>query len=228
MIKSNDAKRLHDTAADLLKSANGDVVAAAPKLADALLKDRLLATAIAADYLVRIAATLPVLSEQIPKEAKAKAAPVKDHSRRRKGAHRRAHKSGMPTPAQRAGAMRAEKHFTDKVFERRRRGGTWATLRLHELRAAADADIHQGVSFLQRGFEDVRDGFVCIAISKHAVAADPYVTVPEVVKPALFEKFYKEAEVKAAQALIDGSTRLERDLITRAEKAPAQIEAQVQ
>ena len=121
MTASNDAKRLHDTAANLLKLESNTIAAAAPKLAAVLMKDRLLATAIAVHYLGRIATTQPVLSKQSPE--KAKAAPAKAHSRRRKGAHKRAHKSGMPSPAQRAGALRAEKQFTDKVFERRRRGG---------------------------------------------------------------------------------------------------------
>ena len=49
-----DAQRLHDTAVELLKSANGDTAAATAKLASQITDNFELATAISADYLATI------------------------------------------------------------------------------------------------------------------------------------------------------------------------------
>ena len=59
MPESNDAKRLHDLATDLLKS--GDIATATSKLATAITDDFVLAVTISAEYLSRLAAaqTIP-------------------------------------------------------------------------------------------------------------------------------------------------------------------------
>ena len=48
MSKSNDAKRLHGLAIELLTSVNGNIATATQKLADTIVKDHALATAMAA------------------------------------------------------------------------------------------------------------------------------------------------------------------------------------
>jgi hypothetical protein len=137
------------------------------------------------------------------------------HSRRRPGPHR----SPLPSKAQKAGALRAEKNFTEMIFDRKLRGGRkLGEIRVHELRAIAESSAETATSFLQRGFDDAVETFWCIGLSHHCVSSDPFAKVSDVIKPSVASSIFEKARISAAQSLRDSSGRLARELISQAQQ----------
>jgi hypothetical protein len=182
---------------DQLKTA----AKAAEPLAKLLADDADLRQEIALDYLMR----LP------PKR------PSELRSRRREGPHRR---SGMPTAAQKLAAVRVEKAVAaESIFNMKLRGaGPLGDVHIHELRAIAEKSAHIGASFLQRGFIDVVEMFLCLMLTKHCVSSDPFARVRDVIKPKVADEIYTRAKLSAAEALRDRSAQIAKDLIAAAQR----------
>jgi hypothetical protein len=189
---------LKSTAIGLLKDRT--FTAAVKALADLLATDAKLRDAIADDYLARL---------------RAKRAPApKPHSRRRVGPHR----SPLPTKAQKAGALAAEKTYATAIFDRQIRGGRrLGDVRIHELRAVAEQAATTAVSFLQRGYDDAVETFLCVMLSKHCVAAEPFTTVEQAIKPSVATAILDKAKVRAAEMLRDGGAKMARELVAAAQ-----------
>jgi hypothetical protein len=193
-----------------LKQAAEKIVAKTKNFAEAAAE---LADKLAADKVLRFAAAMTIV-EQLPKRAsKRKELP----SRRRVGPHRKP--TGMPTAAQKTGAMQAEQSYAATIFDRKLRGGRKVgDVRMHEIRAIATQAAQNFGKFINRGFEDGVEMMGLSMLAKHAVASDPYSKVRDVIKPALAEKIFKQAEIATAQWLAEESSGLANRLIQVAER----------
>jgi hypothetical protein len=197
--------QLRTAAADLLKQ-HATIAAAAKPLADKLAKDSEL----------RLLAATEILRLVAPKSARKRPAPV---GRRRTGPHRRPEgkKSGskLPTVQQKTGALQAERAYRDEIFERKIRGGRkLGDVRVHELRAIAQAAAETATSFLTRGYVDAVETFACTMLAGYCVSADPHAMVRDTIKPSIAASIYERAQLKAAETIRDGSARLASELLT--------------
>jgi hypothetical protein len=188
--------KLEASAKALLKE-HKSITAAVNALAAMLKTDGELRVAIASNYLTP-------LSNRRKKETP---------SRRREGPHR----SPMPSKAQKAGALAAEKIYTKAIFDKPMRGGRrLGDIRINDLHAIAEASATTATSFLQRGYDDAVETFLCIMLSKHCVTADPFVTVEEAIKPGVVTTIMEKAKISAAELLRDGGAKMARDLVAAA------------
>jgi hypothetical protein len=201
------------SAALALFKEHGTIAAAATPLADQLAKDSEL----------RLLAATEILRAVVPKSARKRPAP---HARRRTGPHRRPEerKTKLPSTAQKAGALQAERAYRDTIFERKLRGGRkLGDVRIHELRAIAQDSAETATSFLTRGYEDAVETIACTMLAGHCIAADPHATVRETIKASIATSIYERARVKAAEAIRDGSAKLATDLLAVAAAQPITI-----
>jgi hypothetical protein len=194
-----------------------DLKVAAEKIVSEAKTPAAAATALAArladDKSLRLAAAMAII-DALPKRAGKRR---ELHSRRRVGPHRKP--IGVPTAAQKTGALKAEQSYTDTIFDRKLRGGRKVgDVRMHEIRAIATQAAENFAKFINRGFEDGVEMMGLSMLAKHAVASDPYLKVRDVIKPALAEKIFKQAEVATAQWLAEESSGLAHRLIQVAER----------
>ena len=172
-----------------------------------------LAEKLATDKALRLAAAMEIIGK-LPKRA-GKRREVR--ARRRLGPHRKP--TSRPSAAQRAGAIKAEQAYIATIFDRKLRGGRrLGDVRLHEIRATAEKSAENAVSFFTRGFEDATETIALTMLAKHAVAADPYSKLADVIKPSLAERIFKQAEIVAAERIRDESAKLARGLIEIAQQ----------
>jgi hypothetical protein len=198
---------LRTIAADLLRT-HKTVAAAAAELVTMMMADDKLQLAVATEFLRSLANT--------------KSAPHVVRSRRRPGPHK---SPKQPTAAQKAGALRAEKQYIASIFDHRLRGGQrLGQIRVHELRAIAEASASTATSFLTRGYEDAVEAIACTRMTQHCVAVDPFALVKDVIKATIAKDIFEQAKIDAAEVIRDGSAKLARDLIARAQKPePPQV-----
>lgn len=199
---SDPAKELRTLAEEALRLDAGNVKKTAPKLARQLADQakHSLLVALVADYLARLTRF-----------------PVRPASRRRQGPHRRVAVVGTPSPRAKAGAIAAMKLATAEIFKRRIRGaGELGSIQMHELRAIAESQARTAGDFLQRGYDDAVEAIALVALSGYAVAADPFAKVVDVIPAKVAEQAFKDAKLKAAEVIRDGSARVAQDLIAAA------------
>jgi hypothetical protein len=171
-----------------------------------------LADQISKDAELRRAAAAAIIRQHSEAKLKGKR---EVHSRRRPGPHRKP----TPTRAQKLGALKAEKTYVETVFDRKMRGGRkLGEIRVHELRAIAEASASTATSFLQRGYEDAVETFACVALSNYCVTSDPFAKVRDVIKPSVATTIFEKAKISAAESLRDGSGRLAKELLAAAQK----------
>lgn len=243
MTTTTDLARLRTTAEDALRLNDNDVKRAAPKLARALIDNanRPLLIALVADYLTRLpppaavveaapqpttAATASTPRAPTPPPAAQLGGGKGPVGRRREGPKRRGSKviTGMPTAAQRAGAVAARKVIASGIFARKIRGeGPIGRVQVHRLRAIAEAQASTSASFLQRGYDDAVEAIACMLLNDHCVAADPFAMVQDVIPAKKVSAAFEAAKVRAAEVIRDGSAKVARDLIASA-REPQQIE----
>jgi hypothetical protein len=175
-----------------------------------------LAKQIAADGDLRLALALDFIKRFEAKPKKETA------SRRRVGPHRSNHgrrSGGVPTTAQKVGAVRAQKLYAETIFDRKLRGGRkLGDVHVHELRAIAESSALTAVSFLQRGYDDAVEVFACTMLTKHCVASDPFAKVRDVIKASIATSIFDKAKIKAAEMLRDGGAKIARELIAAAQQ----------
>lgn len=201
---------LRSAALELLKQ-HTTIAAAAGPFAAMLTRD--------AD--LRMLAATEILRLVGPKFAREQPVP---RSRRRTGPHRKPAKpkqaaaaSKLPTTQQKAGALQAERAYHAAIFEQKMRGGRkLGDIRVHELRAMAQASAETASSFLTRGYEDAVETFICTMLAGYCVSADPHATVRETIKPAVASTICERAKLRAAEIIRDGSARLAHDLLAAA------------
>ena len=163
---SEAPSRLRALALETLSKTDGDLAKAARALDLQLAGKTDLRVALAMDYLSRLTASArpsspasvltPKSASPIPgmraaaEEPAAPKAAKEIGARRRGGPHRRG--TGMPTAAQKAGALRAASDTASGIFDRKLRGGRrLRSIKIHELRAIVfESGIAAG-SFLKRG-----------------------------------------------------------------------------
>lgn len=210
-MTTSDANKLRTVAIEALRLNDGNIKKAAPKLARKLLENasRPLLIALCANYL----SALPK-SEDAPAPKPTARKPVKAHSRRREGAHRR---TGLPTSKQRAGAIAAKSIVADEIFLRKIRGeGPLGSIQVNRLRAIAESQSMTAVSFLERGYDDAVEAIVCQTLSDYCVTADPFAKVVDVIPAKVAEKAFKDARIQAAEIIRDGSAKIAHDLVESA------------
>lgn len=197
--------QLRTAATDLIKQ-HGTIASAAKPMANKLAKDAELCLLAATEILRMVA----------PKSARKKREP---RSLRRTGPHRRPadKKSGskLPTAQQKTGALQAERAYRDEIFDRKVRGGRkLGDLRVHELRAVAQAAAEAATSFLTRGYVDAVETITCTMLAGYCVSADPHAKVRDTIKASVAASIYERAQLKAAETIRDGSARLAHELLS--------------
>jgi hypothetical protein len=195
--------QLRTAATDMIKQ-HGTISAAAKPMADKLAKDAEL----------RLLAATEILRLVAPKSARKKLEP---RSMRRTGPHRRPEtgRKKLPTAQQKTGALQAERAYRDEIFDRKIRGGRkLGDLRVHELRAVAQASAETAASFLTRGYEDAVLTIACTMMAGHCVAADPHATVRDTIKATVATNIFERAQLRAAETIRDGSARLAHELLS--------------
>jgi hypothetical protein len=194
--------RILAAATEALKEANGNVATAAIKFGRTCAGRTDLQIALATAYLEWVHAGQPATRSRIKDEIQ---------SRRQAGSHRRP--SGMPTAAQKAGAVRAAQHSAEVIFARKIRGGpVLGKIKIRELAAIVQSSGHAAGSFVTRGYEDAIDAIVCRKISQHCVSTDPDATVEDCINPAVATKYFDEAKVEAAKFIQAAAARIASEL----------------
>jgi hypothetical protein len=108
-----------------------------------------------------------------------------------------------------------------EIFNRRIRGvGRLGNIHVHELRAIAESQASTAASFLQRGYDDAVEAILCITLTQHCVAADPFAKVVDVIPDKIAEQALENAKLKAAEVIRDGSAKVAHDLIAIARGKP--------
>jgi hypothetical protein len=143
--------------------------------------------------------------------AEGKEKPKEPRSRRKAGAHRRP--TGMPSAAQKAGALTAATELSTGIFSRKLRGGhQLRNIKVRELRAIVQESGHAAGRFIMRGYEDVVDAMLCRRLADHCVTSDPDLAVPDIVTEAVAMRYFKEAKLEAARFLQHSAERIANEL----------------
>jgi len=138
---------------------------------------------------------MPAAAQPLPGVTAQSKAP---HSRRKTGVHQK--QSGMPSAAQKAGALAAMAEAASGVFDRKMRGGQrLKQIKVRELMAIVSDSGHAAGSFILRGYEDAVDAILCRKLAHHCVTSDPDLTVEDIVKEEVAAKYFREAKIKASQ-----------------------------
>lgn len=193
-----------------LKTAAENSVAKTKTFADASAD---LANKLAADKGLRLAAAMAIVERLSKRRGQRKEL----RARRRIGPHRKP--IGVPTAAQKTGALIAEQNYTTTIFDRKLRGGRKVgDVRMHEVTAISKQSAGNMARFITRGFEDGVEMMALAMMAKHCVAADPYAKLRDILKPTLAEKIFKQAEIATAAWLAEESSGLANRLIQVAEQ----------
>jgi len=193
---------LRAAAQEALQANDNDVKKTAPKLARALMTNarRPLLIALVSDYLSRLPRTTPHPVMPLPSADKTKAKGEKPLI-------------GMPTAANKAGAIAAMKLEEAAIFERKIRGaGDLGQLHVHELRAIASDLGRAAVEKVKLGYNDALDSVLIMKLSKHCVAADQFARVADVISQRDAVRLYEEAKPIAAAVLRDGMDAMFKSL----------------
>jgi len=190
---------LRAAAQEALRANDNDVKKTAPKLARALMTNarRPLLIALISDYLSRLPPTAPRPMMPLPGTDKTKAKPL----------------IGMPTAADKAGALAAMKMEAAEIFARRIRGaGKLGELHVHELRAIASDLGRAAVEKVKLGYNDAIDSVLIMKLSQHCVAADQNARVADVISQRDTVRAFEEAKPIAAAVLRDGMDAMFKSL----------------
>jgi hypothetical protein len=205
--------RLSTLAKAKLAAAGGDTAKAALAIDRELASKTFLRIALISWLLNEIS----VGADAKPTDAEAQEAPggkVKEiKSRRKTGAYRRP--SGMPSAAQKAGALAAATELSIGIFNRKLRGGhRLQTIKVRELRAIVQESGHAAGSFIARGYDDAVDAILCRKLADHCVTSDPDLSVPDIVTEDVATRYFRESKLEAAQFIQAAAARIARELST--------------
>ena len=199
--------KLYDAAVTLLKKHAGDILTCAPKFAAAVRADKAMQNDLCADYLGRVLADI-----RHGETVKVKADASRSNGPRQR---RKSTKTGLPTAAQKRGAIRmataAATSFLDT--KRLRDGRLIGDVRFAELPKLSHGAAYKSVEFLSRGLEDAADAIFCQMLSLHVQPTNSDQRIRDAVKAPVAEKMFAKAMAVAAQRIAEASARTARDLL---------------